>query len=285
MILRKPDIGTGSNRVVWSRVPEFANYWNGASAVIPYVEFYLNSVMNEVRQMVAADNPALKEHLDLFIAQERNHAQYHVKFNKRLFAAGFSALKPLIDTIVGELRTLRETRSLAFNVAYCAGFENAATFSSRYLLEECDADFAGADGEGANLFLWHVAEEFEHRAVCHQALHAVSDSYFMRIAGVTYAFWHINHSFARAAKVIFAVVRADMSPAERKASQRIVRAIRLRQFRYTLPRILLLLNPRFDPARIASTPRIDAALEYFRRPGPLRESFVDHYARATAAPA
>ena len=57
---------------------------------------------------------------------------------------------------------MRAKRSLAFNVGYCGGFENAATFSSKYLLERCDSDFAGADPGGANLFLWHVAEEFEH---------------------------------------------------------------------------------------------------------------------------
>jgi predicted metal-dependent hydrolase len=277
MILRKPKLSTAT--VIWSRVPEFSLYWNGASAVIPYVEFYLNNVMNEVRAQYGPANPKLKAELDLFIAQERNHAQYHVAFNKRLYDAGFEALKPLIETITAELKTMRETRSLAFNAAYCAEFENAATFSSKYLLEECDAEFTGADAAGANLFLWHVAEEFEHRSVCHDTLMAFSGSYFMRVAGVAYAFWHINHCFARAAEIIFDVYRKDMTANEAKTSAKIVRRIKRKQTLYTLPRTLLLLNPFFDPAKMKPSRKIQAALDFFAADGQIEEGFVDAYAR------
>lgn len=282
MILRKPQLSAAVDTMIWSRVPEFALYWNGASAVIPYVEFYLNNVMNEVRSQYGPANPKLKAELDLFIAQERNHAQYHVAFNKRLYDAGFEALKPLIETITGELKSLRDKRSLAFNAAYCAGFENAATFSSKYLLEECDGDFTGADAAGANLFLWHVAEEFEHRSVCHDTLTGVSGSYLMRVAGVAYAFWHINHCFARAAAIIFDVYRKDMTTAESKASARIVQRIKRRQTLHTLPRILSLLNPFFDPAKLRPSPKIQAALDFFAVEGPIEECFVDAYARRGA---
>jgi uncharacterized protein len=283
MILRKPKLSGATDTVIWSRVPEFSLYWNGASAVIPYVEFYLNNVMNEVRTQYGPGNPKLNAELDLFIAQERNHALYHVAFNKRLYEAGFEALKPLIETITKELSTMRETRSLAFNAAYCAGFENAATFSSRYLLEECDADFAGADAAGANLFLWHVAEEFEHRSVCHDTLLAVSGSYFMRVAGVAYAFWHINHCFTRAADVIFKVYCNDMTATQRKVSAKIVKRIKRKQTLYTFPRILSLLSPFFDPAKIKPTQKIQAALEFFASDRPIEEGFVDAYARRLQA--
>jgi uncharacterized protein len=280
VILRKPALSTATGAVIWSRVPEFALYWNGASAVIPYVEFYLNNVMNEVRVQFGPANPKLKAELDLFIAQERNHAQYHVAFNKRLYEAGFEALKPLIETITNELTALRETRSLAFNAAYCAGFENAATFSSKYLLEECDVEFAGAEAGGANLFLWHVAEEFEHRSVCHDTLAVVSGRYFMRIAGAAYAFWHINHCFARAAAIIFDVYRKDMTAEDRKASAKIVRRIKRKQTLYTLPRVLSLLSPYFDPARIKPSRKIQAALDFFAEDAPIEVGFVDAYARS-----
>jgi uncharacterized protein len=280
MILRKPDLPTATGAVIWSRVPEFALYWNGASAVIPYVEFYLNNVMHEVRTLYGLANPKLQAELDLFIAQERNHAQYHVAFNKRLYEAGFETLKPLVETITQELKTMREKRSLAFNVAYCAGFENAATFSSKYLLEECDAEFSGADAGGANLFLWHVAEEFEHRSVCHDTLMSVSGNYFMRVAGVIYAFWHINRSFARAANIIFNVYRGAMTPAQRKASAKIVRRIRRKQFAYTLPRILSLLSPYFHPAKIKPSAKILAALDFYAAAGPIKAGFIDVYAQA-----
>ncbi len=72
MILRKPKLPTDTGDIIWSRVPEFALYWNGASAVIPYVEFYLNNVMHEVRAVVVDVNPALADELSQFIAKDRS---------------------------------------------------------------------------------------------------------------------------------------------------------------------------------------------------------------------
>lgn len=273
LTVRKPDIWAERSPLVWSRVPEFALFWNGCSAVIPYVEHYLNNVINEVRGEIGERDPALKAELDAFIRQEANHAQYHVKFNKLLEDAGIDALKAHIDKVVEELRVQRSKRSLAFNLAYCAGFENTATFTARYLLERCDAYFEGAEPMAANLILWHVAEEFEHRAVCHDALAAVSGSYIMRIAGFAWSFWHINRSFNAAAAIIMAKYRESMSPAEIRASKRRHRQLMWRQFRYQLPRMLRLLRPGFDPARLHVPPRVVRALDFFKAQGPIAENF------------
>ena len=90
--------------------------------MIPYVEYNLNSIMNKVRTAHGAHDPELKHVIDLFIKQEINHSRYHVRFNKRMYEAGFEGLQVLVDEVTADLKRLRETRSLAFNVAYCAGF-------------------------------------------------------------------------------------------------------------------------------------------------------------------
>lgn len=269
LVARTPSIDLDRAAIVWSRIPEFALFFNATGAAIPNVEHFLNNVMNEVRKSVAASDPGLATDLEVFIRQEANHTAYHDRFNKRMFAAGYGDLKPVLRQIAQELNTLRKTRSLAFCAAYCAGFENAATFSAQYLLEGCEDLFEGAEPHGANLTLWHVAEEFEHRSVCHDAFQAVSGNYFLRIWGLVYAFWHINHSFARCRKVILERFRADMSADARKASRRRHRRVLLRQARYMLPRALTLFSPFFHPARLKVTPRVAQALALFSHQNPV----------------
>lgn len=272
---RKPDIATQDPHLAWSTVPEFAHIYNGASAVIPYVEHYLNHVMAMVRDGHCADNAALAAELDLFIRQEATHARYHAVFNKRMFGAGYGGLKTVIDRTVDDLQRMKVNRSLAFNLAYCAGFETTATFSAKFLLERCFALFKGGDAYGANLLQWHIAEEFEHRATCHAAFAQVSGSYFVRLAGLAYSFWHINRLFGRARAIVMAVHRAGMTPIERKASIRMERRLIRSQLAYMAPRMLRLLIPFYDPARLAVPVRIAQALDYYRRNDPIRISFAD----------
>jgi uncharacterized protein len=275
LIVRKPDIARENPDVNWSPVPEFAHIFNGASVVIPYVEHYLNNVMNEVRQKHCADDPALAGEIDLFIKQEATHSRYHIAFNKLMFDNGYDGLQAVIARAVGDLKRMRETRSLAFNVAYCAGFETTATFSSLYLLDKCGDLFRGGDAYGANLLQWHVAEEFEHRTTCHRALHAVGGSYVLRLAGFAYSFWHINVLFGLATDIILAHYRVGMSPLEQRRSRKLVRQLKRRQLFAMLPGLVRLVMPGYDPARIAVTPRVQRALDFFRNKEPIMENFAD----------
>jgi predicted metal-dependent hydrolase len=275
LIVRKPDIAREHPDVNWSPVPEFAHILNGASVIIPSVEHYLNNVMNEVRQKHCASNPELAEEIDLFIKQEATHSRYHIAFNKLMFDAGYEGLKGVVARCVSDLQRLRTRRSLAFNVAYCAGFETTATFSSIYMFEHCEAMFKGGDAYGANLLQWHVAEEFEHRTTCHAALHAVGGGYLMRMAGFLYSFWHINVLFAAATAVVLDKYWADMTPEQVKASRKIISRIRRRQLLHMLPGLARLVLPWYDPAKIAVPAKVQKALDFFRTKEPIHASFAD----------
>jgi predicted metal-dependent hydrolase len=275
-----PDIAPEDGPLIWSKVPEFALMYNGYSAVIPYVEYYLNGIMNRVRKEACADQPALAATLATFVEQETQHSQYHVRFNQRLFAEGIDGLQAHVDRLVGDVRTLRRTRPLAWNAAYCAGFESIATFAARYLHEACDAYFEGADPHGANLLLWHVAEEYEHRAVCHDACLVVSRNWFSRMWTLLYAFWHVGSALTIGGNLVVQHYQKGLPPAERKASERRARALFWRQVRYVAPRMLRIFLPWYHPAQLRDCARIDAALAYFGAPGPIRSRFD-----ATARPA
>jgi uncharacterized protein len=274
MQARSPDIQPEQGELVWSKIPEFAMAYNGYSVVIPYVEHYLNKVMREVKDNHCADDPALASDLGVFIQQEAAHARTHMQFNKRMYDAGYEGLKPLVEQLVAELREQREKRSLAFNTAYCAGFESIATYDSRYLFEECDEYFEGADPHGANLLLWHVAEEFEHRAVCHNAFAAVSGNYFIRIYGLLYAFWHVGGTFMRAEQLILEHHFKNMTEEERRQSCARSKSLFWRQLRYVAPRMLRIFLPGYNPARLKLPPRMKAALEFFQSADPISQRFM-----------
>jgi uncharacterized protein len=260
---RAPGIELNAGELIWSKIPEFAMAYNGYSVVIPYVEHYLNTVMTQARNEHCGDNPALAEELAVFIKQETYHARYHMRFNQRMLDAGYNGLKELIDLVVSDLKQLREKRSLAFNLAYCAGFESIATYDAKYIWTRCDRYFKDAEPTGANLLLWHVAEEFEHRAVCHDAFMQVSGNYFTRIHGLVYAFMHIGGYFMRAEKLILQHHWQEMTKAERKASEKRSRKLFWRQIRYVAPRMLKIFLPGYNPAKLKVPGRIQKGLEFF----------------------
>lgn len=264
MHVRTPDIQPDDGPMAWAHVPEFSAAYNGYSVVIPYVEYYLNSIMNRVRKEHCADDPALAETIATFVKQETHHSKYHERFNRRMFDADIDGLKALVEQVVTDLRTLRQTRPLAFNVAYCAGFECIATFDAIYLHTCCDEFFEGADPRGANLLLWHVAEEFEHRAVCHDAFHAVSGNWLTRMHGLFYAFFHVGSAFLRSEALVLAHLQKGMSEDEKRASTRRSKKLFWRQIRYVAPRMPRILLPWYDPSKLPVPPRIQAALDRFR---------------------
>jgi len=237
--------------------------YNGASAVIAYVDHFLNAVINKVRADFCAERPDLKEDLTIFIKQETHHFQYHHRFNKRLFET-IPALKAVSDQMGADLKALLAKRALAFSAAYCVGFESIATYDSKYLFEECGDLFEGADPCGANLLRWHVAEEFEHRAVCSNAFCAMSANYFLRLYASLYAFFHIGGAFKHAESIVLQHYAKDLSPQARAESFRRSKGLFRRHVRYLVPRMLKVFMPGYNPATVKTPPCIQKALDEFR---------------------
>jgi hypothetical protein len=280
---RKPALDLKATPLIWSHVPEFAIYSNASSICIPYYEHYLNNVAKSVRDECRHTKPELAEVLDDFIRQEATHARYHTEFNRRFLDRGNPELEAVVKALVANLQQMRKRRSLAYNMGFCAGFENTATYSAIYLFEHCDDLFEGADANGANLFLWHVAEEFEHRSACHDAFMAISGNYYIRIAALTHSFMHVGKYFNRAADVMLKQWQAGLSERDRKESQHRHRALMRRQQRFIVPRLGTLLHPRFDPAGFAVPPKIAHALDHFSGSSPITQHYNTTWATRTAA--
>ena len=158
---------------------EWSHMVNGASLTMPYLEPFLNRTMREALAQI--DDPQLREDIDGFVRQEAQHYTNHRRYNEMLKANGY----PELAAIEADYTAL-EARSLAWRLAYSAGFETMTMGITEWLINDRDALFRDADPTVTSLVLWHMVEETEHKSVAYDVYQAVSGKYWLRVAGL---FW------------------------------------------------------------------------------------------------
>lgn len=156
---RYPD---NTNPMWTPRRPEFACAANSVSLLMPAIEPYFVRV---TRRALPHLDPALGDETERFISQEAQHFAQHQVFN-RLLLARYPALGP-IDRTAKRLFQSLERRSLEFNLGFVAASETIAYSAARWAAEHRRELFDGADDVPATLFLWHLAEEVEHKSAAH----------------------------------------------------------------------------------------------------------------------
>src|SRR5690606_26785251 len=168
---RFPKFDFSQIKAHWAPNAEFAQGFNAASLIPAYVEPYLLKVMKIAQGKIDPGKTKLLEDLDIFCKQEMQHCKNHLVFNKVLRDQGYEGLKPFEDKIRGDYDRFLKTRSLRFNLAYCEGFESMSASACEAWFEDYDDMLEGADPAAADLWRWHLAEEFEHRTVCSDVYH------------------------------------------------------------------------------------------------------------------
>lgn len=150
-------------------MPEFACAANGVSLLMPYMEPYfvrsIARVLDELPAPVAADARA-------YVGQEGEHHHQHRRFN-HLLLRRYHRLQPIEHAADRVYRRLGRSRSAGFNVAFTAASETIAYSAARWAAQRQRSLFAGADRQLSALFIWHLAEEVEHKSVAwdvHQAI-------------------------------------------------------------------------------------------------------------------
>ena len=147
--------------VAWNhRFPELAYAANGVSLLMPYAEPYF--VHTERRALTELDGDLAAQTAD-FCRQEAGHHRLHRRFNDALVAQ-VPALARLERWIGRTYGWLDRTRSLRFNLAFAAASETIAYGIAVWSDAHVGQFFDGADPAPATLFLWHLAEEVEHRS-------------------------------------------------------------------------------------------------------------------------
>jgi uncharacterized protein len=163
------------------RVPEFAMVANAVSLLMPHAEPYVvSSSRAALKQM--GDDPLdptnLANRTRAYIHQEAQHHAEHRRFNN-VVARRYRT--KLLERMMAATFRFLKGRSSSFGIAFAAGFETVAFVVARWvdarmhtLLPEIGK--LGVDGlandddanVAANLFVWHLAEEAEHRSIAYE---------------------------------------------------------------------------------------------------------------------
>lgn len=149
--------------------PEFAAGCNSVSLIMPYAEPYF---VKSVRSATGELDGALLTQTEEFLRQESQHHRQHRRFNDII-----DTHYPRIPTVERWMKRtygwLSDTRSQRFNLAFAAGSETIAFTLARWVDDNLDRLFAGADPLPATLFLWHLAEEVEHKTAAFDVWEAI----------------------------------------------------------------------------------------------------------------
>lgn len=159
--------------VAWNhRFPELAFAANGVSLLMPYAEPYF---VHTVRRALPDLPLDLQGPTADFCRQEAGHHRQHRRFND-LAVARVPSLGQVERWIARSYGWLDRTRSLRFNLAFAAASETIAFGIAVWSDDHVGEFFDGADPAPATLFLWHLAEEVEHKSAAHDAWAALDGS-------------------------------------------------------------------------------------------------------------
>jgi predicted metal-dependent hydrolase len=158
---------------------------NAMSLTFPAGERYFIDSVRAYSDRIS--DPELRKQVRDFIYQEAMHNKVHVDCNAML--ARHNPRSALIEK--GAHVVFRVLRYLprAFRLSISSAVEHFSSMAADTLFHHAKAFQQNVPPEVSQMWLWHAAEETEHKAVCIDVLRHVSGrfGYFNRIAGMLLA--------------------------------------------------------------------------------------------------
>ena len=161
---------TDTPRRWWAGEPFGTAWHNALSATFPRGEaFFIESV----KAHRDGAEPKLAAEIRAFVRQEINHTREHVAFNRLAEDAGYdiAAIDARVEAMLVETKQLPPIGWLAITMAL---EHYTAMMAAEFLANP--KHFADADAEVRAMWLWHAAEEIEHKGVAYDTwVHATKD--------------------------------------------------------------------------------------------------------------
>jgi len=240
--------------------PEASYALVGFSLLLPYLEPYLIRTMRDAKPQVT--DPELVKDLERFSAQEGQHYQQHRRFNETIRTQGFPRLARLEADLEADYQRFTREKSLRFNLAYAEGFEAMTTASALFSFET--GEIGRMHPAAADLFMWHLVEELEHRTVAFDVYDHLVGSYPYRLAVGLFAQFHLVRFMVRVSRYM---LEADPDyPAlyggrEGRRERMRRRSPMLR--RSFLPKLLRTYLPGYTPESIPFTDELRVVAERY----------------------
>jgi hypothetical protein len=140
------------------------------SLLMPHLEPMVVATMREGAEHLGPEHAELAARVRAAAAQEAGHHRQHRAWNQVLGAR--YGLRHIERWMASTTRVLSR-RSLRFRLSFTAGFETIAFATARWVDRRAVVHFQGVSSPAAVLFLWHLAEEVEHRDIAEELHSAV----------------------------------------------------------------------------------------------------------------
>lgn len=264
MKVRKIDIDFSGARIHWTpEDPEFSAFWNATSTFLPYLEPFLSRAVMAGMKQLPADQTSLAEDCRIFVAQEGRHWRNHEKLNQFLRASGYPELAAREAVMKHDYDRFWETKGLKWCIGYAEGFETLGPIIACYFLEAArELDKSTVDDPTADLWRWHLAEEYEHRHVANYLFHSLYKSYWHRVWGLCYSGPHMLGYMIRTGHYMVCEDRKAGRIKDPWRSRVRFAGMLMRLFAFIVPRVIASLHPRYDPADLPPPKRCMVVLEH-----------------------
>ena len=153
-------------------------FFNALSLSFPAGEqYFIDSVRQTLQALPEAQRAAFAEEVQGFIGQEATHRRIHALFNGHLLQQGLRN-----DIEARALRRMQANahRDVRVHLAVTAATEHFTAIFAAWLLRHPWA-LDGAEPRLRTLWLWHAAEESEHRSTAFDLYQAISGHHGWRV--------------------------------------------------------------------------------------------------------
>ncbi len=169
--------------------PHWGNFVNFITLIAPAFEGYFVKAFKDAIPRIR--DPEVAEEAENFCLQERQHSRYHLKHVKLLIKK-HPGLEDVFLDVKKSYNELYRRESLEFHLGYAAVLELFFGPVAKFVIENRESMFKGADPRISSFILWHLVEEFEHRNSAYNVYNDIVDSYPYRMKMVVSVFKHIS---------------------------------------------------------------------------------------------
>lgn len=153
-------------------------FFNALSMSFPVGEqYFMDSVRAGLKALPAPTQATFSREVQGFVGQEATHRRIHSLFNGHLEALGF---KNTLEVRAAKRMQDHAHYDVRIHVAATAATEHLTAIFADWTLRHPQA-FAGAEPRLQTLWLWHAAEESEHRSTAFDIYTALQGSHSIRV--------------------------------------------------------------------------------------------------------
>jgi uncharacterized protein len=271
LTVRHPAFDFTDSDPVWGDHLEAVSIINSGAIIPAPIERYLIRVMRRARkELDPTAHPELVRTLELFNKQEGQHLKLHAALTDMLRRTRYPRLGEFEEAYEADLEGFLAERPLDWNLAYCEGFESTGCAMAEAWV---DGDIQRlCEDHGSvpmQLWMWHLAEEFEHRSVVHDVIGALypDRALGLRSEGARFNRDHIAGHTLLAAEYVLGVERAAMTPDQVARSEERSLEAALALAAMTEGPMRWVFEPDYDPAGVPAPRDYEQVLTtYPRRP-------------------